>query len=129
VLSHTSLATAPAPRSRQISAAHARLVAATDGIVGVWPNVASFANLDSMAQGAKALADVIGADHVALGTDMLGFISTPVLTSYRQIPAYAQALRNAGFTSTEVEKVLGANYVRVFEATLNGAPVANPQAT
>ena len=129
VLSHTSLVTTPAPRSRQISAAHARLVAATDGIVGVWPNVASFANLDAMAHGAKALADVIGADHVALGTDMLGFIATPVLTSYRQIPAYAKALRDAGFTSAEVDKVLGANYVRVFEATLDGAPVASPQAT
>jgi membrane dipeptidase len=123
VLSHTSLTPSPGPRSRQISAAHARLVAGTGGIVGVWPNAGVFVSLDAMAHGARQLAGVIGAEHVALGSDMLGFIKTPVFNSYRQLPAYASALREAGFTTTEVEKVLGGNYQRVFEATLAGAPV------
>jgi membrane dipeptidase len=122
VLSHTSLSASPGPRSRQISAAHARLVAETGGVVGVWPNAAVFASLDAMAHGARQLADVIGVDHVALGSDMLGFIATPVFNSYRQLPAYATALLGAGFTTSDIEKVLGGNYLRVFEATLAGAP-------
>ncbi len=123
VLSHTSLTPSPGPRSRQISAAHARLVAGTGGIVGVWPNAGVYVSLEAMARGARQLADVIGAEHVALGSDMLGFIKPPVFTSYRQLPAYAGALRDAGFGTSEIEKVLGGNYQRVFEAVLAGAPV------
>jgi membrane dipeptidase len=120
VLSHTSLTARPRPRSRQISAQHARLVADTGGIVGVWPNAAIFASLDAMAHGTRQLADLIGVDHVALGSDMLGFISTPVFNSYRQLPAYANALLDAGFGTSDVEKILGGNYLRVFEAVLAG---------
>jgi membrane dipeptidase len=120
VLSHTSLTARPGPRSRQISAQHARLVADTGGIVGVWPNAAIFASLDAMAHGTRQLADLIGVDHVALGSDMLGFISTPVFNSYRQLPAYANALLDAGFGTSDVEKILGGNYLRVFEAVLAG---------
>jgi membrane dipeptidase len=120
VLSHTSLTPRPGPRSRQISAAHARLVADTGGIVGVWPSAGIFASLDAMAHGTRQLADVIGVDHVALGSDMLGFISPPVFNSYRQLPVYASALRDAGFGPADVEKILGGNYLRVFEAALAG---------
>jgi membrane dipeptidase len=123
VLSHTSLTPSPGPRSRQISAAHARLVAGTGGIVGVWPNAGVYVSLEAMARGARQLADVIGAEHVALGSDMLGFIKPPVFTSYRQLPSYASALRDAGFGTSEIELVLGGNYQRVFEAVLAGAPV------
>jgi membrane dipeptidase len=123
VLSHTSLTGSPGPRSRQISPAHARLVASTGGVIGVWPNAAIYVNLDAMARGARQLADVVGVDHVGLGSDMYGFIATPVFNSYRQLPAYATALRDAGFATGEIEKVLGGNYLRVFEATLAGAPV------
>jgi membrane dipeptidase len=126
VLSHTSLTPRPGPRSRQISAAHARLVADTDGLIGVWPSAGIFANLEAMAHGARRLADVVGADHVALGSDMLGFISPPVFNSYRQLPAYASALQDAGFAPADVEKVLGGNYLRVFEATLAGRATALP---
>jgi membrane dipeptidase len=126
VLSHTSLAARPGPRSRQISAEHARLVADTGGVVGVWPNAAVFADLEAMARGARRLTDAIGADHVALGSDMLGFITPPVLRSYRQLPAYSKALRDAGFSVDEVEKVLGSNYRRVFEAVLAGTVNATP---
>jgi len=118
VLSHTSLTGRPGPRSRQIGLEHARLVAQTGGVIGVWPNAAIYPNLDAMAMGAKRLADAIGVDHVGLGTDMLGFISPPVLGSYRQVPAYAQALRVAGFTDDEVAKVLGGNALRVLHAGL-----------
>ncbi len=118
VLSHTSLATRPGPRSRLITPAHARLVAATGGVIGVWPSAAAFTDLAAMAAGARRMADVVGVDHVALGTDMLGFITTPVFTSYRQLPLYAEALLTAGFNRGDVAKVLGGNYLRVFEATL-----------
>ena len=116
VLSHTALVDRPRPRSRSIGPEHARLVASTGGVIGVWPSAGSFADLDAMAQGARRLADLVGAEHVGFGSDMLGFISPPVFTDYRQLPAYAQALARAGFTRAEVGAVLGGNYLRVAAA-------------
>lgn len=118
VLSHTALSRSPRARSRLISAEHARAVADTGGVIGVWPNAADFPSLDAMALGIKRMADVVGVAHVGLGTDMLGFIKPPVFTSYAQLPALATALLKAGFTSAEVGQILGGNYRRVFEATV-----------
>lgn len=118
VLSHTALSRAPRSRSRLIAADHARVVADTGGVIGVWPNAADFPNLDAMALGIKRMADVVGVAHVGLGTDMLGFIRPPVFTGYAQLPALATALLKAGFTSGEVGQILGGNYRRVFEATV-----------
>ncbi|MGM3277005.1 dipeptidase [Ralstonia sp. 24A2] len=118
VLSHTALSGSPRARSRLISADHARAVADTGGVIGVWPNAADFPSLDAMAMGIKRMADVVGVAHVGLGTDMLGFIKPPVFTSYKQLPALAAALLQTGFTQAEVGQILGGNYRRVFEATV-----------
>ena len=49
---------------------------------------------------------------------MLGFISPPVFRSYAQLPALAQALLAGGFRPAELDKLLGGNYRRVFEASV-----------
>ena len=118
ILSHTSLAGAPGPRSRQITADHARAVAQTGGVVGVWPPSTIFPTLDAMAQGMARLADIVGIDHVGLGSDMRGLLVPSVLPSYRVFPLLAQALLARGFSPEEAGKLLGGNYARVFAATV-----------
>ncbi|MFM0615380.1 membrane dipeptidase [Paraburkholderia nemoris] len=75
VLSHSALATQPSARSRLITPDHARVIAGTGGVIGVWPSSGTFHDLHAMAAGVKRMADVVGVEHVGLGTDMLGFIS------------------------------------------------------
>jgi membrane dipeptidase len=70
-----------------------------------------------MAEGVKRMADVVGVDHVGMGTDMLGFISPPVFSHYGQLPDFANQLLAAGFSNEETRKILGENYRRVFEAS------------
>ena len=118
VLSHTALATHPGARSRLITADHARVIAQTRGVIGVWPSSGTFHDLHGMAHGFRRMADVVGVEHVGLGTDMLGFISPPVFRSYEQLPALGGALLAAGFSSSEVGQILGGNYRRVFEASV-----------
>ena len=118
VLSHTALATHPGARSRLITADHARAVAQTGGVIGVWPSSGSFHDLDGMAHGFRRMVDVVGVEHVGLGTDMYGFISPPVLRDYEQLPALGAALLAAGFSQKETEMLLGGNYRRVFEASM-----------
>jgi membrane dipeptidase len=118
ILSHTALATHPSARSRLITPDHARVIAGTGGVIGVWPSSGTYSDLQGMAHGMQRMADVVGVEHVGLGTDMLGFINPPVFRSYEQLPALADALMTAGFTREEVGMILGGNYRRVFEASV-----------
>jgi membrane dipeptidase len=118
VLSHTALSSQPRERSRLISPDHARAIAGTGGVIGVWPSSGSFRSIPGMADGFRRLVDVVGVEHVGLGTDMLGFISPPVFRSYEQLPELGNALLAAGFQPPEVDLLLGGNYRRVFEESL-----------
>lgn len=118
VLSHTSLATEPAPFSRRITPDHAKIIAGTGGVVGIWPPMGIFPDMAALAHGMARMVDVVGIDHVGLGTDMLGLLSPAVFANYDQLPSLAQALADAGFHPDEVGKLLGGNYVRVFRASI-----------
>ena len=121
VLSHTSLASNPPPRSRRISADHARVIAGTGGVIGIWPPITEFPDMASLAHGMARMVDVVGVDHVGLGSDMLGLLSPAVFANYDQLPDLAQALAGVGFHADEVGKILGGNYVRVFRANVVSA--------
>jgi membrane dipeptidase len=118
ILSHTSLSPAPAHHSRQISADHARLVAQTGGVIGIWPPGSIFPTLDYMANGFARMAEVVGVDHVGLGSDTRGLTGPSVLDNYRDLPLLAEKLLARGFTAADLGKILGGNYARVFAATV-----------
>jgi membrane dipeptidase len=116
VLSHTSLSPQPAPLSRLISPDHARLVASTGGVIGIWPPASRFPSMGAYARGIAAMIDVVGVDHVGLGTDMLGLTGPSVFGSYAQLPALREALNDTGLEPGDVARICGGNYARVFEA-------------
>lgn len=118
VLSHTSLSARPAARSRLISPEHARIVAHTGGVIGIWPPTTIFADMAAYVGGIARMVDAVGIDHVGIGSDMLGLLSPAAFDSYRQLPELAAALLAAGFKPDDAGKILGGNYVRVFTATI-----------
>ena len=63
------------------------------------------------------MAELVGIDHVGLGTDQLGLVGTSALPSYADVPQLAAALRGR-FTAEETAKLLGGKYRRVFQASL-----------
>ena len=83
IISHTGLDTrlgqnenmARMMRPRLISKEQAKIVADTGGIIGVWTHLADTPL--EYAQNVRALVDVIGVDHVCIGTD------TKMTPSYR----------------------------------------------
>lgn len=92
---------------RAISKEHAKLVAETGGVIGAWPSGFN-KNFDEYVDNIKRLIDVVGIDHVGIGTDMSANFK-PVLTTYTQYPQLAEALKSKGLTSQEVDKVMGEN--------------------
>jgi membrane dipeptidase len=118
VLSHTSLVEKPGPRSRTINAEHARLIASTGGVIGIWPPSTIFPDLLAYAKGIARVADAVGVDHVGLGTDQLGLVAPSVFEDYEQLPQVVDALLTTGFSPEETGKILGGNYVRVFKQSV-----------
>jgi microsomal dipeptidase-like Zn-dependent dipeptidase len=71
LLSHTALsrsrAMGPTPlQGRQITSDHARAIAETGGSIGIWH---FFSSLDKYVDGLKEMAEIVGVDHVSIGTD------------------------------------------------------------
>ena len=118
VLSHTSLTDRPAAWTRRILPDHARAIAATGGVIGIWPIPAYFPNIVSYAtDGFARMVDVAGIDHVGLGTDQMGLVGASTMPSYANLPQLAAALRTK-FTAEETAKLLGGNYQRVFQTCI-----------
>jgi membrane dipeptidase len=117
VLSHTSLSARPGSRSRLISPEHARIVAQTGGVIGIWPPTTIFVDMKAYARGIARMVDAVGIDHVGIGSDMRGLLSPSAFDDYRQLPELAASLLAAGFRPDDAAKILGGNYVRVFTAT------------
>ena len=65
---------------------------------------------------------VIGEDHVAIGTDYDGAITPPAdLAGGETFPRLVQHMLDRGWTTTRIEKVLGANFLRSWRLLRPGA--------
>lgn len=64
-----------------------------------------------------------GIDHVGIGSDFDGIESTPKpLDDVASLPLLTKALRERGYNKKETRKILGGNFIRVFEANQNKQP-------
>jgi microsomal dipeptidase-like Zn-dependent dipeptidase len=96
-----------------------RAIARTGGLVGLWPyryKGHGAADFDALMRHARHIADLVGAAHLCLGTDINGVPG--VLTGYRGekgVWMIAGYLKSSGFSQDEVEGIIGGNFMRVFE--------------
>ena len=118
ILSHSILKIDDSRRlnARAITPAHATLVAKTGGVIGAWPS-ATNASFAEFVENTKRLADVVGVEHVGLGTDMDGNLR-PVLATYGQFADWTTALSSHGFTTREVAQMAGENMARVIRQVI-----------
>ena len=100
-------------QGRQITPDHARIVAETGGSIGIWH---FFPSLDTYVEGMKEMVDVVGVDHVSIGTDQQ--VAPGSLQDYSQWVHLVAAMLRAGFTPEETAKIAGGNYMRIFNAAL-----------
>ena len=108
---------------RNLSDDQLEALAAKGGVVGV-VFVPAFIAPDRQAQTLERLLDhidhivqVAGVDHVGLGSDFDGFDDTPPagLEDVTCFPAITAGLLARGYSEEAVRKILGGNFLRVFE--------------
>jgi membrane dipeptidase len=95
-------------------------VAETGGVVGVifmnyWlmPHETK-RGLNFIARTINHFVDVVGVDHVAIGSDFDGFTDPPDdLKDASELPKLTQRLLAEGYKEKEIEKIMGANVLRV----------------
>ncbi len=115
---HQQQADAPA---RFISPSLATAIAsAGGGVIGAWPAGIGIGDLAGFVDRTLELIDRVGIDHVCLGTDMDANYK-PVLDSYAKLPVYVAGLFQHGLAEDAVAKLVGGNFLRVFEAVQAGS--------
>jgi microsomal dipeptidase-like Zn-dependent dipeptidase len=103
---------------RSLSDAQARAIAASGGLIGIgfWPRATCGDDVDAIVRALRYAVDLVGIEHVALGSDFDGSVQVPFDVS--GLPLLTEALLQAGFSAADIEKVMGGNVVRVLQATL-----------
>lgn len=117
VVSHTGV-NGVCPSVRNLSDAQLRGITATGGVIGIgfWPEAICDISPAGIAKAIRYTADVVGVEHVALGSDFSGAVTTAFHAG--QMQQVTQALVNAGFSTADIRLIMGENTVRVLMQTL-----------
>lgn len=140
VVSHTGIQ-ATVDRQRNLRDQEVHAVASTGGLVGIgfWSGAIGRTSVQRVAETLAAARDLLAepafaeamrarhghydpVDHLALGSDFDGAVTTPVDTS--GLIYIAQALADVGFSEPEIRRIMGQNVCRVLYQTVGGADAA-----
>ena len=95
-----------------------REIAANGGLVGIgyWANATCDITFEGVAAAIKAAVDLLGEDHVSLGSDFDGTVTTSFDTS--ELAGLTQALMDTGLSNAQIAKVMGGNMMRFLAENL-----------
>lgn len=117
VVSHTGVkGTYDSPRN--LSDDHIRRIAKAGGIIGIgyWDGAVGEPTIEAIVRAMRYTVDLVGADHVALGSDYDGSTQVPFDTS--ELAALTQGLTDAGFSAEEIRRIMGGNAIEFLLANL-----------
>ena len=117
IVSHTGVkGTCNNPRN--LSDDELRAVARTTGVVGIglWDTATCGSDARATARAIHYAINIVGADHVALGSDFDGGITAPFDSSGWAL--LTDALLQEGISEQDIHKIMGENVVRVLLETL-----------
>jgi membrane dipeptidase len=126
VWSHSSVrrgppadASAAVWRRRQLSLEAAKEIARKGGVVGLWSLTADVGKTpEAYAERMIELAEWLGDDHVAFGTDLNGLGPYSVLSGYADLRRVFEHWQGRGVAEARIRKLAIGNYARVLKAGL-----------
>ena len=117
VVSHTGVA-ATCPGPRNLTDEQIRGVAATGGVMGIayFEGAVCGTDVGHIVRAMRHVKDLVGAQHVALGSDFDGAVTTAFDTT--ALAAIVDGLLADGWSEDEIRGVMGENALRVLAQTL-----------
>ena len=108
MVSHTGVRGTCA-NGRNLSDAQLKRIAAQGGLVGIgfWNTAVCGKDVASIARAIKYTVKLIGAEHVAYGSDFDGAVTTAIDAA--GLPRLTQALLDAGLSEAQIRRVAGEN--------------------
>jgi membrane dipeptidase len=102
--------------NRNLTDDEIRGVARTGGVIGIgfWQGAVCSLDPKNIARAIAYVRDLVGIDHVGLGSDFDGSTTTGFDAS--QVAEVTQALVTSGFSEDDIRKVMGGNVLRVLRA-------------
>jgi len=102
--------------NRNLTDDEIRGIAKTGGVIGIgyWDAAICSNKPEDAAKAIAYVRDLVGIDHVGLGSDFDGAVTTGFDAS--QVAAITQALLDRGFSDDDIRKVMGGNVIRVLTA-------------
>ncbi|MFQ5630638.1 MAG: dipeptidase, partial [bacterium] len=99
--------------SRNLSDAQIKGIAQTGGVIGItyFEEALGALTMDAVVRAIKYSADLVGVEHVALGSDWDGAIQAAFDTT--GLIELTDALLKAGFSGSEIALIMGGNVQRV----------------
>ena len=120
LVSHTGVrGTCGGPRN--LTDGQVRRIAQNGGLIGIgfWPGAVCGNDADAIVRAMRYVTDLVGVDHVALGSDYDGTVHVPFDVS--GVAKITEALLNNGFTEAETRKIMGGNVLRFLQANFPDA--------
>ena len=108
VVSHTGVAgTCPGPRN--LTDDHLKAIAATGGVIGIgyWDGAICEPSVANIVKAIRYSVNMIGVEHVALGSDFDGATTTPFDTT--GLVQITQGLLDARFSEADIAAIMGGN--------------------
>ncbi|NNJ71610.1 MAG: dipeptidase [Enterobacterales bacterium] len=110
VVSHTGVY-GHCPKQRNISDELMLRIAEKGGLIaiGYWDGAVCATGVEDVVNAMRYAIDLLGEDHVALGSDFDGTVKTPFDTS--ELNILTHTMLEKGFTIKEINKVMGSNSI------------------
>jgi microsomal dipeptidase-like Zn-dependent dipeptidase len=104
--------------ARNLSDEQLRGIAQTGGVVGIgfWDTATCGNDAKAIARAIRYTANLIGVEHVGLGSDFDGAVPVPFDTT--GLVQITDALIDEGFTEKEIELIMGGNVLRLLRENL-----------
>ena len=117
VVSHTGVK-GTCDNTRNLSDEQLKGIAATGGLVGIgyWETAVCGRDAKAIARAIRYTADLVGVEHVGLGSDFDGAVTTPFDTT--GLVQITDALIEQGFNEEEIRMIMGGNAVRLLMQSL-----------
>ena len=119
LVSHTGVQ-AVHPHWRNLTDRQLCAIADTGGIIGVFFHGPFLGGgffggrVEKVAKHVAHAVRLVGAQHVAIGSDWDGMIATPLdMPTCLELPRLVQALLNEGLSEVEIQLVLGGSFLRL----------------